>query len=547
MDPDRAGDGGESYDMSATARTLTILRRFPRHLDVDDPGKLFSDVVDGLGRELDVKSVQLGRVRRSHALGDAGEERDLLLLAGLHDLKEEDLEITRLRLDGARAVRATLADGSSTPDDKQAAIAQLPKLLGLDPDAFPVWPAEGTDAEPAEARLAGALGDLVSYSSDLDLRRGTIESVIRLHRAGNGTVRALLGGGATHLELELDSIADSDDGYWHVATCHDLLRLVRPEPPGSRPASTQLDPKPDLLALEENPLRQQNAEPVDRRDGDRFHILRSGFEAVPATVRVVGVGDRTVEPMVVNLDAGFGVVFTGTVPDGQELRFESDGRVTLAGSSVARLSYSFSGGVFGDATQAFSADFVFAGDSADAPVATFAVTQPIADAFDPSAVFPHTEGLLDAASLLVGESRWAFFVRAANYGRAAATAAEELAVPIFDAGVFDASVFEPDTSVGSPSSGRVGFSWQEHEPFAARLWIPLRFSTLDISGEVPVSERLRLLLDRHRPAGIHVYVEYADDRWTTPAGILRDAGSGEPLGTVIVGTALWAAETDTPT
>ena len=113
-------------------------------------------------------------------------------------------------------------------------------------------------------------------------------------------------------------------------------------------------------------------------------------------------------------------------------------------------------------------------------------------------------------------------------------------MPIFDAGVFDESVFEPDTSVGSPAPARSASPGRSTSRSPRRLWIPLRFSTLDTDGEIPVNERLRLLLDRHRPAGIHIYVEYADDRWTMPAGILRDEGSDEPLGTVIVGTALWA-------
>src|SRR5262249_18416573 len=189
----------------------------------------------------------------------------------------------------------------------------------------------------------------------------------------------------------------------------------------------------------------------------------------------------------------------------------------------------------------------FAGDPATERVATFAVTTPIPDAFDPSAVFPHTEGLLGAATLPVGESRWAFFVRAGDYGRDAETPEDELAVPIFNSAVFEESVFEPARGVGSPSSGKVGFSWQEHEPFAARLWIPLRFSTLDKAGEVPVNERLRLLLDRHRGAAIHVYVEYADDRWTIPGGLIRDVRSSEPLGTVIEGTTMWSSGTQSKT
>jgi hypothetical protein len=424
-----------------------------------------------------------------------------------------------------------------------AAVAKLPQVLGLTADAFPSWPAEGTDAGPAQARLETALAQLVSYGSELELLRGVIRSVVALHRGGNGTVSALLGAAAAYLALSIDSVADAEDGFWHVATCHDLLRLVRGEPPGSKPATTVLVPSPDLLALEENPLRQQDAEPIERRHGDRFQILRSGFETVPATVRVIGVGTRTVAPMVVNLDTGAGVVFTGSVPDGQELRFESDGRVTLAGTSVARLSYSFSGGVFADATQAYSRDFVFGGGSASDQVATFAVTAPVADAFDPATVFPHVDGLIGTTTLAVGETRWAFFVRSATYGRLAATEPEELSVPSFNAGVFDDSVFKPDTSTGSPFSGQIGFSWQEHEPYAAILWLPQRLSSLDVAGEVPIAERLRLILDRHRAAGIHVYVQYADDRWTLPGGVIRDVGASDPLGTLIVGTGLWSSTT----
>ena len=47
-------------DVSPTTRTRTILDRFPAHLQADDPGKLFLDVVDALSGELDVKSSQLG-------------------------------------------------------------------------------------------------------------------------------------------------------------------------------------------------------------------------------------------------------------------------------------------------------------------------------------------------------------------------------------------------------------------------------------------------------------------------------------------------------
>ena len=142
----------------------------------------------------------------------------------------------------------------------------------------------------------------------------------------------------------------------------------------------------------------------------------------------------------------------------------------------------------------------------------------------------------------LGESRWAFFVRVAHFGRAAAGAPDEAAVPVLDAAVFDESVYSPGTS----SSGAVGFAWQEREPFAATLWIPQRFSTLDVDGEVPLRERVRVFLDRYRAAGVHIYTKYADELWGLGSGVLRDLDSTNPRGTTLVGTRLSPAGGEPP-
>jgi len=518
--------------VSPTARSLGILDRFPRHLQADDPGKVFTAVVDALSAELDVKSSQLGRTRRAHALGDAEEATDLFLLAALHGLRDDDFSVLQIRLARLRAVRAALPS--------ENAVDQLPSLLGLPVDPFPPFPAEGAGTDQARARLAAALGALVSYRSEVELLRRSIAEAVALHRDGNGTVRALLGAGAGALLLEVASVAHSDDRYWHIARCRDLLRLVRPEPPGTVPAQTMLQPAEDTLALEENPFQPKEIDPIERRHGDIFRVLRSGLEPVVVTIRVAGVDDATFGPMVVNLDTGFGVAFAGSVPEGEELRFESDGRVTLSGANVARNAYAFRGGVLADADASHANDFVFG--PAEDREAGYAVTEPIADAFEPTAIFPHAEGLLEAAEMSLGESRWAFFVRAAHYGREAASEADELSEPIFSAGVFDESVFEP----GTEAAGAVGFAWQEREPFAATLWVPQRFSSLDAEGETPVRERVRLFLDRYRAAGVHVYVKYADDRWSLGSGLLRDPESTDPRGRVVVGTRLWPSDTEQP-
>jgi hypothetical protein len=520
----------------SSTRTTTILRRFPSHLQADDSGKLLGAVVDALSAELDLKTSQLGRTRRAHALGDADESLDLRLLAALHGLRDDDFAVLRLRLAGVDDLRRAL------PDDD--AVARLPTLLGLPVDAFAPFPAEGAVTGPARARLAAALVALVSFRSELELLRRSIATAIALHRNGNGTVHTLLGAGAASLGLELVESADAQDRYWHLARCRDLLRPVRPEPPGTVPTETVLTPAEDLLALEENPFQAKEIDPIDRRHGDVFRVTRGGLEPVTVTVRVIGKATRTVRPTVVNLDTGFGVTYAGSVPAGEELRFESDGRVTLSGASVSRFSYAFRGGVYADVGASHPNDFQYAEATARPErQATFAATEPVPDAFDPAALFPHAEGLLEGATMSLGESRWAFFVRGAHFGRTADEAADELAEPVVDAAVFDESVFAP----GTDPSGAVGFAWQEREPFAATLWIPQRFSALDAGGEIQVRERVRLFLDRYRASGVHVYTKYADDRWSLGSGVIRDPDSTDPRGTVVVGTRLWPADSEQPT
>ena len=460
--------------MSPTARTRTILERFPAHLQADDPGKLFVEVVDALSGELDVKSSQLGRTRRAHALGDADETTDLQLLAALHGFRDDDFALLGVRL---------------------AALAPAP-----------------------------------AYHDRLELLRRSIATAIRLHRDGNGAVGTVLGAAAAALLLEIERVERVEDGYWHLAFCNDLLPPAAGEPPAD-----------DILALEENPFQPKEIDPVDRRHRDVFRVTRGGLEPVIVTIRIVGKGTRTVRPMVVNLDTGYGVSYAGAVPDGEELRFESDGRVTLSGAGVARDSYAFRGGVLADGAASHPNDFRFS--PSPEREATYAVTEPVADAFEPTGAFPHAEGLLEGAAMSLGESRWAFFVRAAHYGRSAGSAADELTEPVFEAAVFDESVFAP----GTEPSGAVGFAWQEREPFAATLWIPQRFTALDADGEPPVRERVRLFVERYRAAGVHVYAKYADDRWSIGSGLIRDLQSTDPRGTVVVGTRMWPPDTAGPT
>ena len=521
-------------------RALTILGRFPRHLALDEPGTLAGDLVSTLAADLDRQTAQLGRVRTAHRYGAADERRDLLLLVGVHRLGEGQLDLLDRRL-------AALAGPPA------AAWQALPDLLNLPADPWPAWPGEADDA-PAAARLAAALAELQAYPARLEQARTLFSAVIADHRNGNGSIGALLAAAAAYLGLALqplpgtrDGLGHSADGYWHEALARDRLRLLQPQPPvaGVSPPTRVLVPMDDLLALEENPFSPTVLEPEPRHHGDLVTLTRTGFDPVPISVTVAGSGDSTLWPMVVQVDEGHGLMFTGSVPDGSQLVFSAGGRVTLDGVEVGRRCFVFDGGVFADADATHPRDALFAEDGLadDAPLppctATFVTTRPLADGFDPDAIFPHAGGAIPPATLAVGETRFRVFVREASFGTLGegTPPPDRPAVPISDAGIFDASLFA-DASAGDPVLG-LGFSWQEREPFACRLWIPARFRSLDAGDALPVNERLRLLLDRHRAAGIKLSVAYAEDRWTLGEGLLRDLGSTDANGTVIVGTKLW--------
>jgi hypothetical protein len=377
-------------------------------------------------------------------------------------------------------------------------------------------------------------------------------------RIGNGTASAVLTAAAAYLGLDVQEVVHTTERWWHLATCRDGITLeappAAPVAPGEEepPPPPDLTPLPDVLSLEENPFRTADIDPAPRRHGTRFGILRGGLEDVPVAVRVAGIGTRTVRPMVVHLDTGRGLVFDGDVPDGDELLFATTGEVTLAGTIVTGMAWAFAGGVFASQPEPLLfKDFVFADaaspDAArpEGPTASFAVSTPIADAFDPSPSLPHGAAAVDVLSLPLGQSRWVGLVRVGHYGSVPGRGA----IPRTSGAFFDGAVFAgdgPADPAPSDPSLAVGFSWDEREPFTIRVLLPQRLSVLDDEQGSRVREPLRVLLDRHRAAGVKLRVEYADSRWTLGVGVTRD-DPDEHIGIVVAGTELWADGSPQPT
>lgn len=381
----------------------------------------------------------------------------------------------------------------------------------------------------------------IRHDDWLDVARSIAVDLIALQREESGTVTGLLGAAAAVLGMRVAEVDHDAEGYWHLARCIDLLY---PDDPTDEADDI-------LLALEENPPRLADLGPSPFAHSARFAVMRQGFDTVPATVIVVGVENRTVRPMIVNVDDGFGVATTLPVAEGSTLRFERDGRVELDGMSVVRSCFVFSGAVFADRDADHPKDFVFADaaavvDDSSARTARYSVTRPVDDAFDPGPSIPHADPVLEAVRLDRRETRFAVFAGVGTFG--SVTGDDEIvqSAPQSWSGRFDLSVFLPETPPAGAPAFEVGFEWDEREAYAVKVWLPFELQELDTADETPIREVVRSQLDRYRAAGVHVYTAHADPRWTLGTGVLRDLDSESALGVVVAGTEMWEADIEQP-
>jgi hypothetical protein len=536
-----------------TARTAQILGRFPQHLDAARPGKRLHAAVDALALDLDVLAAALAAVRRAHRLGDADEAADLMRLAALHGIGGPEFEVLLQR---GRRTRALLAALETAADDEARAtaaeaLAALWSLQAVPPRltlfADPSAPADGA---LAAARLAAQVRLTQRQARVNDAVRGRIGRTAAIHLRGNGTVMALLEGAANALDLELGEVMHSADRYWHAARVLDRLRLAPPPAADGSPAPDLL-PAEELLGVEENPLERTTTDQTPRSHAELFTLTRRGFDRALLQVRITGEGARTVAPMFVNRDEGHGIGYDGLVAAGAELVFQEDGRVMLDGSDVTALAYAWQGACFAGDDADAGQDFVFDGEGVDARLkrARFVTMTPAA-ALDREASYPSDGASLPMPGIAVGVTRLAFFVREAHVAALAGTPALPLAVtPRSGQAVFDASVFAPPPLPRTPSA-RVALSWLEHRAFAVRLLIPPRFrlwrdASEDAEG-VQTLQAVARALERHRPVGVELRVEYIDDRWTLGQGTLTSGVDDDPIESLRAGMVLWSTPAPVP-
>lgn len=548
-----------------SARSGQILARFPAHLEAARPGKVLGDAIEAVALDLDMLAARLAAVRRAHRLSDADELADLLLIAARHGITEGELELVVMRFARARKLLADLAKASddAARDTAAEALINLWSVAGEHPRlalfAPPVAGGGAPDLNAARARLIPSGAEALRYGQLTDAVRARVGRIASLNAAGNGTVPAVMAGAANALDLEIGPITHSADRFWHAAPVFDRRRLSRPVPQlgkDGKPTGAEF-PEPlgvaeELIGLEENPLWRDTTDSTGRRHGELFTLIRRGFERALLQIRITGeANNRTKGPMFVNRDEGHGVGFTGTVPHGSALVFTEEGRALLDGVDVTSLAFAWRGGCFAETDARSPFDFVFDGEGRDPKKspARFVEMKPSV-ALDREAVFPNAGESLPMPGIAVGVTRLAFFVQEGHFASREGTPeapAVRTVTPRTRAALMDASVFAPGAAETRQIAAEVALSWLEHRAFAVRLLIPSRFHGLEDDPEgTEVLRRVVIAVERFRPVGIELKVEFVDDRWVLGSGLLTSGEGVDPIERLRSATALWEAPPEPP-
>lgn len=356
------------------------------------------------------------------------------------------------------------------------------------------------------------------------------------------TGQVATGGGTIDPEVD-DAFFHSTDRFWHAAFVRQRVSV--------RPDASATD---DIIGMEENPVRREPPDPppggappndVPRMHAELFDVYRRGFGRSLLQIHVTGIGSRTIGPMLVNRDEGRGIGFVGKVSDGELLIFDEAGHVTLSGADVTADAFTWKGACFAanDDDPAAPHDFVFDGPGVtdDARRAVFAVATPF-DALDGSFAFPTAGDPLTVPGVGVGRTRYAFFVQEAHFSAVNDSVTPAVPIPLSPrthAGFFDGAVFAPPPEADQQPAAKVALSWLEHEAYALRILLPRRYEQYDIAGEPTMSDLVRRALERHRPAGVDVRVEYVDDRWILDVSEVTSADTADPILSLRGGSVLW--------
>jgi len=328
---------------------------------------------------------------------------------------------------------------------------------------------------------ADVLADLTGLGALFDIRRREEEGLKAYRQRLKQTVAAYLAGVGT-VQVVKD-IAAATLGIAKESAAYDLIEIIE-NPPRLATSGWR-----EVSYLSEWRITVQGFEPLDEQ-GDPKDIK--------PTILIAGVGERTVNPIVMSLTTETLVGFQGFVPNGQVLIIQPDGTASLDGVDVTERVYVRGVSLFDQAyfdqdyfsTQAMGTPTLPRGTSIwryMAPFAHFAPPDSDYARFD-QAMFaiPQAWSGIGFDQARFDQSTFAWRVPP-------------------KAGTWDWSRF--DESVFALPSARVQLLWTECQPatFIVRMpWGIIEPPETDLDPRHLVKEEV----DRVRAAGVRAIVEY---------------------------------------
>jgi len=241
----------------------------------------------------------------------------------------------------------------------------------------------------------------------------------------------------------------------------------------------------DLIRIIENPPRLVTSEWREVPYQGEWQVTVEGFEElddqgrpkeIRPTIRIVGIGQKTANPIVLNATTGVLVGFQGFVHDGETLSIHPDGTATLGDADASSRVYALTASLFDQAC--FDRDY-FSTDSASTP------------------------------ALPRGTSTWRYLAESARFAPPDSPFSRfdqaMFAIPVARAGVFDWVGFD-ESSFAIPAA-RVQLQWVECQP--ATFVVRMPWTIIEPPQEGPDPRHLvKEEVEKVRAAGVRAIIQY---------------------------------------
>ncbi len=425
-------------------KTEDIIRYLPDIYGASEKETLLFKVIDAFGKRLQEIEDNLIEIMRTHWVDHAATMDDLTRLGAFYDIRPREGRVTH--------EEHTYEEGKDTYDLKRVDVRRVEQVDGpltgtehiFEEEDYTVCDSKLKWVE-CKARPDDRTKFYVDYYwiEELGAYRKRLKETVKTYLSGVGTVQTVKDIVTATLDLPT---ASEDSGK------ENSLKLI--------------EFPPRMIKSEQQVTFMSQWEEETRGFGP------TGEESKP-TIRITGIDEKTVNPIITNMTTGTQVWFEGIVPEGKVLTITPEGMATLDGNDVSERVH-LRKGVFFNQTY-----------------------------FDESNFAIYDKGKL---ALPRGISTW-------KYSTESATFADGGEYPFSR---FDSAIFELSPSVAyDQRAAIVELIWEEQQPATFIISIPWRFKKSDgsIAGEQDVAARheVKTVVDRVRAAGIRAIIDYFEE------------------------------------